>query len=92
MTEEILALCRTMGAREDQAALLRPLVQAVQVGLAARLREGVAPEDCGSAFPLAAAVTAMEGLDQSAGGEAVTSFTAGAVTIRTGSGWRWNTF
>ena len=86
MTGQIMALCRAMGADESREELLLPLVQAAQTALTARLREGVAPEDCGSAFPLAAAMTAMEGLDRSAGGGTVTSFTAGAVSIRTERG------
>lgn len=93
MTEEILALCRAMGAGEDQEELLLPLVLAVREQLSGRLREGVLPEDCGPAFPLAAAMTAMDRLSAAAGGEntgAVTSFTAGDLTIRkeAGSGGR----
>ena len=53
MAERILALCRAMGASEDQEELLLPLIQAAQERFAARLRLGVAPEDCGPAFPLA---------------------------------------
>lgn len=82
MTEEILALCRAMGAAEDREALLRPLVRAAETGLTARLRDGVRAEDCGSAFPLAAAMLAMDGLESGEGG--VTAFTAGEVTIRRG--------
>ncbi len=85
MTKEILDLCRAMGAAEDQEELLLPLIQAAQVRLAGRLRAGVVPEDCGAAFPLAAAMTAMDGLNRCAGGERVASFTAGEVSIRTGS-------
>ena len=89
MTEEIIALCRAMGASEDQEELLLPLVQAVCGQLAARLKEGTAPEDCGPAFPLAAAMTAMDQLSgMTGGGDGVTSFTAGDLTIRRGSGIR----
>ncbi len=84
MTKEILDLCRAMGAAEDQEELLLPLIQAAQVRLEGRLRTGVVPEDCGAAFPLAAAMTAMDGLNRCAGGGRVTSFTAGEVSIRTG--------
>lgn len=85
MLERILALCRAMGAGEEQEELLLPLAQAAQGALAAQLRAGVEPEDCGPAFPLAAAMTAMEELEGAAGGE-VTSFTAGDLTIRRESG------
>ena len=82
MTQQIMELCRAMGAREDQEELLAPLIEAVSALLAGRLRAGVAPEDCGQAFPLAAAMMAMEELEGTQGGQ-VTSFTAGEVTIHT---------
>ena len=76
-----MALCRAMGAGPEE--LLPPLVQAVERQLAGRLRAGVAPEDCGSAFPLAAAMTAVDRLSaMTGGGGGVTSFTAGELTIR----------
>lgn len=88
MTGEIMALCRAMGASQDQEELLLPLVQAAARQLAARLKDGAAPEDCGSAFPLAAAMTAMDrlsGMTGDASGGAL-SFTAGDLTIRRESG------
>ena len=76
-----MALCRAMGAGPEE--LLLPLVQAVERQLAGRLREGAVPEDCGSAFPLAAAMTAVDRLSaMTGGGGGVTSFTAGELTIR----------
>ena len=60
-----MALCYCLGGR---------------AALAARLRSGVAPEDC-PAFAVAAALVAMEGLEEAEGG-GVTAFTAGDVTIR----------
>ena len=89
MTEQILALCRAMGAVQDREELLLPLLQAVSEQLSRRLREGVAPEDCGPAFPLAAAMTVMDRLSAVTGGGSggeVTSFTAGDLTIRRESG------
>lgn len=93
MTERILALCRAMGAAQDQEELLLPLIQTVSEQLARRLREGVAPEDCGPAFPLAAAMMAIDRLSGLGGGGSVgelTSFTAGDLTIhrQAGSGSR----
>ena len=82
-TEEILALCRLMGAGEEQDELLLPLIEAVSAGLERRLKPGVAPEDCGSAFLLAAALCAMDGLEEAAGTAGVSSFTAGEVSIHT---------
>lgn len=89
MTEQILALCRAMGAGQEE--LLLPLALAVKEQLAGRLKEGVSPEDCGTAFPLAAAMVVMDRLSAAAGGGGageVTSFTAGDLTVRkeTGSG------
>lgn len=89
MTEQILALCRAMGAVQDREELLLPLVQAVSEQLSRRLREGVAPEDCGPAFPLAAAMTVMDRLSAVTGGGSggeVVSFTAGDLTIRRENG------
>ena len=84
MTEQILALCRAMGAGREE--LLLPLTRAVQRELAGRLRQGVAPEDCGPAFPLAAAMTAMERLCGMTGGGEIASFTAGDLTVRRETG------
>ena len=91
MTQQILALCRAMGADDGQEELLLPLVQAVRAELAGRLRPGIAPEDCGHAFPLAAAMVVTERLSGIAGGGdagGVTSFTAGDLTVRRESGGR----
>lgn len=86
MNEEIMALCRAMGASENQEELLLPLIQAVRKQLAGRLKAGVVPEDCRAVFPLAAAMTAMDRLAGMTGGDGVTSFTAGELTIRKESG------
>ena len=85
-----MALCRAMGALEDQEELLLPLVQTVRGQLEARLKEGTLPEECGPAFPLAVAMTAMDQLSGmlGGGGDGVTSFTAGDLTIRKESGSR----
>ena len=86
MDEEILALCMAMGAGEDRRELLLPLIEAVRTALAARLRPGVAPEDCGGAFPVAAAMEVMDHLNGAAGLDRVSFFTAGDLSIRTGEG------
>ena len=82
-----MALCRAMGAGQEE--LLLPLALAVEKQLAGRLKEGVRPEDCGPAFPLAAAMTVMDRLSAMAGGGGrggLASFTAGDLTIRTETG------
>lgn len=89
MTQEILALCRAMGAAADQEELLLPLVMAVRERLSGRLKAGVLPQDCGPAFPLAAAMAVMDRLSGVTGGGGaggITSFTAGDLTIRREAG------
>ena len=78
MTEQIIALARAMGA-EGPDELLDALSRAAEDSLRARLRAGVAPADCGAAFPVACALTVLAALDAGGG---VSSFTAGNVTIR----------
>ena len=85
MTEEIVALCKAMGADGDREELLLPLVRAVVSAMEGRLRAGVTPADCGDAFPLAAAMVVMDGLEGATGSSQVASFTAGDVSIRTGT-------
>ena len=79
-------MCRAMGAGPEE--LLLPLVQAGRGRMADRLKQGVIPEDCGTAFPLAVAMTVMDRLSGMTGGVTsfVSSFTAGDLTIRRESG------
>lgn len=86
MTQQILALCRAMGAPEDREELLLLLAQAVEGQLAGRLKAGVTPEDCSAAFSLAAAMLVMDALEECDGSGDVTSFTAGDLTIHRQSG------
>ena len=79
-------MARALGhVAADREEALEALCQAAEGELAGRLRQGVAPEDCGQAFVLACAWLALAGLaaGESAG---VEQFTAGSVTIREGSG------
>ena len=84
MEEQILAFVELMGGRGNEE-LLRPLCQAAEREMAGRLREGLSPEDCESAFVPAAAWMVLAWLQ--AGEAGVASFTAGNLTIhRTGQG------
>lgn len=82
MVEQIVALCRQLGAGEEQESLLLPAARSAYEDLKHRLRPGVTVEDCGQAFPLAAAMLAMEHVKVMSGEGNVTSFTAGEVSIR----------
>lgn len=82
--EEILALCRAMGAEEEQEQLLRSLINAVIPSLDGRLKLGCTRQQCGAAFPLAVAMMAMDALSDAGGMGQVTSFSAGDVSIRRG--------
>ena len=80
LLEKTLALCVSLGKAEE-SDLLRTLCAAAGEELSALLRPGLTAEDCGAAFPLAAAWMALGAL-QTAGGDEVERFTAGDVTIQ----------
>ncbi len=84
MIEKVLAAALRLGGTEESQTL-RALCRSAVEELRGRLREGLAPEDCGERFILAAAWTALAELE-TAGGDDVESFTAGEVTIRRGDG------
>ena len=56
----------------------------VSAALERRLKPGTSPGLCGPAFPLAAAMLAMDGLERAVGSGRVSSFTAGELSIRMG--------
>lgn len=71
------------GAEETELTLLEMLCEAARQRLAAQLLAGVAPEDCGTAFPCAAALLAAADFwTCRSGTDAVTSFTAGDLSIQ----------
>ena len=76
-----MAMAKALGhVTAGQETALEALCQAAETELARRLRPGVSPEDCGSAFVLACAWMALAGLTagESAG---VEKFTAGSLTV-----------
>lgn len=83
MTQTILEYARLLGGwDEGQEALLAALCGAAETALRNRLREGLAPEDCGGAFPVAAAWMALAGLCAGdCAHEEATAWTAGAVSV-----------
>lgn len=81
MTEEIMALARTLGGLDESAdSRLLPLCQAAEAELSGRLRQGVTEEDCGGAFPLACAWAALADLSMGQDADGVTGFTAGSLS------------
>ena len=82
MREDILALCRAMGAGEEQDVLLLPLIEGASAELEHLLRRGVKPEDCGRSFALAAAMLAVDGLAAAQGDGQVSGFTAGELSVQ----------
>ena len=87
MYEEIYHLAAAIAQpSEAERPLLEALCAAAEAEAAARLRENVTPEDCGSCFICAAAMLAAAGAlsCQSSGG--VEQFAAGDVQLRLKSG------
>ena len=80
--ETALTLARELsGAGEAEEALLELLCQAAEQQWEKRLRPGMTTEDCGKAFPCAVAFTAAADLAAARGGEGVSGFTAGFLSL-----------
>ena len=83
MRERILKLALELtGGGEGNRMLLAALCAVAEDAWLARLREGVAAEDCGEALPCAAAFTAAADLAAAEGGAA--SFSAGDISVSLG--------
>lgn len=83
MQERILALAiGIVGASENEQQLLEALCIAAETAWVARLREGIAAEDCGEAFCCAVAFTAAADYIIGRSGNGVASFTAGEISIK----------
>ena len=82
MREDILALCRAMGAGEEQDVLLLPPSEGASAELGDLLRRGGKPGDCGRSVALAAAMLAMDGLEAAQGGGQISGFTAGELSMQ----------
>jgi len=80
MVERTCALCAQLGAGREE--LVRALAPAVCERLAGGLRTGLAPEDCGETFPLAAALLVLELLDKTGGEEGLSALSVGEVSMR----------
>ena len=82
MTELAMDFLRRLGAAGQDETVLRTLCQSACHVLCRRLRDGLRAEDCGEAFPLAAAWIALEWLRGSQGMDGVTWLSAGDLTVR----------
>ena len=82
LQETVLTLARAVsGAGEQDEVLLETLCRAAEAYWRGRLRQGVTAEDCGEAFPCAAAFTAAADLAAGQVG-GIESFTAGSVSVK----------
>lgn len=84
MEEQAMELAVGLGAPGEQTETLKRLCAQACALLEGRLADGVTPEDCGDAFPLAAAWLAMDWLGESKNWEGVTSLTAGDMKVTRG--------
>lgn len=80
--EERLSFAAALCGMEAADEILTALVEAATESLTSRLKEGVTPEDCGRAFPLAVAAVAAKAYEGGLGAGSVSEFTAGAVSLR----------
>lgn len=87
MLEQIVHLAEVIvQPSQAERPLLTALCAAAEAELARRLREGLSPEDCGDAFPCAAALLAAAGILPCRSGGDVEQFSVGDVSLRTGGG------
>ena len=82
MTEQVLELLLALYGPGQDETVLRLLCQSACKALDARLKDGLTAEDCGGAYPLAAAWIAMDWLRGSQGMDGVTALSAGDISIR----------
>ena len=82
MTEQVLELLLALGGAGQDETVLRTLCQNACNMLDRRLRDGLTAEDCGEAYPLAAAWIALEWLRGGQGMDGVTYLSAGDMTVR----------
>ena len=82
MTEQVLDLVRALYGPGQDEETLRALCGCACAALEGRLRDGLEAEDCGGAFPMAAAWLVMDWLRGSQGLDGVTALSAGDLTVR----------
>ena len=82
MTEQVLELLRSLGGAGQNETVLRTLCQNACNMLDRRLKDGLTAEDCGDAYPLAAAWIALDWMRGCQGMDGVTWLSAGDLTVR----------
>ena len=82
MTERVMELVRALGGAGQDEDVLRTLCQGACRVLDGRLKDGLTAEDCGGAYPLAAAWIAMDWLRGSQEMDGITALSAGDISIR----------
>lgn len=76
------AVLLTGHLEEQQSRLLLVLCRAACTSLAARLRDGLTPEDCKADFVAAASLFALAALEEASKTDTLEEFRAGDLTIR----------
>ena len=82
MTQQVLKLAQALGGAGQDEELLHTLCAAACRTLDRRLRDGLGPEDCQGAYPLAAAWLAADWLREAQGLSGVTALSAGDISVR----------
>ena len=82
MTEQVLELLQKLGGAGQDEDVLRTLCQNACNMLDRRLKDGLTAEDCGDAYPLAAAWIARDWMRGGQGMDCVTYLSAGDLTVR----------
>lgn len=82
MLQRVMELAQGLCAGERDEELLRTVCAGAVQALDGKLRPGLAPEDCGEAFSLAAAWLAADWMQGGGGLDGVTTLSAGDISIR----------
>lgn len=82
MLQRVMELARGLCPQAGDEELMRTVCASACQALNRRLRRGVAPEDCGEAFPLAAAWLAADWMQAGQGLDGVTALSAGDISVR----------
>ena len=82
MTEQVLELLQSLGGAGQDETVLRTLCRNACEVLDRRIKDGLTAEDCGDAYPLAAAWIALDWLRGGQGMDGVTYLSAGDLTVR----------